>query len=391
MIISFRAGLMGLVAATMLVGCGKKSEEPAPAAKPAETASTAAPAAPPASNEEKVVNVYNWSDYIDPKMLEAFTKETGIKVNYDVFDSNEVLQTKLLAGHTGYDVVVPSASFLELQIKAGVFRKLDKSKLPNWKNLDPNILQRVALHDPGNQYAVNHMWGTDAIGYNIKKVTAIDPKAPLDSWNLIFDPKEAAKFKDCGISVLDAPDEIVGVTLAYLGKDPNSENLDDLKAAEDVLMKIRPYIRMIHSSQYIDSLANGDLCISLGWSGDILQAKARAKDAGQGVDIGLKVPKEGTIIWFDMYAIPADAPHPDNAHAFINFMMKPEVAAANSNFVHYANGNAASVALLDPAVHNDPGVYPPKEVMDKLFPNLARSAEYTRSLNRTWTRFTTGK
>ncbi len=205
----------------MLVGCGKKSEEPAPAAKPADTGSTAAePAAPPASKEEKVVNVYNWSDYIDPKMLEAFTKDTGIKVNYDVFDSNEVLQTKLLAGNTGYDVVVPSASFLELQIKAGVFQKLDKSKLPNWKYLDPNILQRVALHDPGNEHAVNHMWGTDAIGYNVKKIKAIDPKAPLDSWKLILDPKEAAKFKDCGISVLDAPDEIVGVTLAYLGKDP---------------------------------------------------------------------------------------------------------------------------------------------------------------------------
>jgi putrescine transport system substrate-binding protein len=386
MTISIRAGLMGLVAASMLVGCGKKPEAPAPAAEPAN-----APAAAPASTEEKVVNVYNWSDYIDPKTLEAFTKETGIKVNYDVFDSNEVLQTKLLAGNTGYDVVVPSASFLELQIKAGVFQKLDKSKLPNWTNLDPNILQRVALHDPGNQYAVNHMWGTDAIGYNVKKVQAIDPKAPVDSWKLIFDPKEAAKFKECGISVLDAPDEVVGVALAYLGKDPNSENLADLKAAEDLLMKVRPYIRMIHSSQYIDSLANGDICVSLGWSGDILQAKSRAKDAGQGIEIDLRVPKEGTIIWFDMYAIPADAPHPDNAHAFINFMMKPDVAAANSNFVHYANGNAASVALLDPAVHNDPGVYPPKEVMDKLFPNLARTAEFTRALNRTWTRFTTGK
>ncbi len=386
MTISIRAGLMGLVAATMLVGCGKKSEEPAPAAKPADSASAAAPA----SNEEKVVNVYNWSDYIDPKMLEAFTKETGIKVNYDVFDTNEVLQTKLLAGNTGYDVVVPSASFLELQIKAGVFQKLDKSKLPNWKNLDPNILQRVALHDPGNQYAVNHMWGTDAIGYNVKKVLAIDPKAPVDSWNLIFDPKQAAKFKDCGISVLDAPDEVVGVVLAYLGKDPNSEKPEDLKAAEDLLMKIRPYIRMIHSSQYIDSLANGDICISLGWSGDILMAKSRAQEAGQGVDIALSVPKEGTIIWFDMYAMPADAPHPDNAHAFINYMMRPEVAAANSNFIQYANGNAASVALLDPAVHNDPSIYPPKEVMDKLFPNLARSPEFTRQLNRTWTRFTTG-
>jgi putrescine transport system substrate-binding protein len=381
---TIRAGLVGLAAAFALVGCGKKPEQAQPATDAAK-----APAAAPA--EEKVVNVYNWSDYIDPKMLEQFTAETGIKVNYDVFDSNEVLQTKLLAGNTGYDVVVPSASFLETQIKAGVFRKLDKSKLPNWQHLDKGILDRVARHDPGNEYAVNHMWGTDAIGFNVKKVQAIDPKAPVDSWSLILDPKWAAKFKDCGISVLDAPDEVLGVVLAYLGKDPNSENLDDLKAAEEVLMKVRPYIRMIHSSQYIDSLANGDICVALGWSGDILQSKSRAAEAGQGVEIAMTVPKEGTIIWFDMYAIPADAPHPDNAHAFINYMMKPEVAAANSNFVHYATGNADAVALLDPAVRDDPGVYPPKEVMDKLFPNLARTPEFTRALNRTWTRFTTGK
>jgi len=383
--LTIRAGLVGLAATIALAGCGKKEEAPAAAAKAPAATTAAAPA------EEKVVNVYNWSDYIDPKMLEAFTKETGIKVNYDVFDNNEVLQTKLLAGNTGYDVVVPSASFLEIQIKAGVFRKLDRSKLPNWKYLDPNILQRLERHDPGNQYAVNHMWGTDGIGYNVKKVKAIDPKAPVDSWTLIFDPKWAAKFKDCGISVLDAPDEVVGVVLAYLGKDPNSENPDDLKLAEDRLMKIRPYIRMIHSSQYIDSLANGELCVVLGWSGDILMAKQRAIDAGQGVEIALSVPKDGTIIWFDNYAIPADAPHPDNAHAFINYMMRPEVAAANSNLVHYANGNAASVALLDPAVRDDPGVYPPPETMAKLFPNLARSPDFTRLLNRTWTRFTTGK
>ena len=388
MTITIRAGLMGLLAATMLIGCGKKAEETT--AGPADSASTAAPAGP-GSSEEKVVNVYNWSDYIDPKTLEDFTKETGIKVNYDVFDSNEVLQTKLLAGNTGYDVVVPSASFLELQIKAGVFQKLDRAKLPNWKNLDEGILQRVALHDPGNQYSVNHMWGTDAIGYNVKKVQAIDPQAPLNSWDMIFDPKVAAKFKDCGISVLDAPDEVIGVTLAYLGKDPNSEKAEDLKAAEELLMRIRPYIRMIHSSQYIDALANGEICLTLGWSGDILQSKSRAEEAKQGVEIGMSVPKQGTIIWFDMYAIPADAPHPDNAHAFINYMMRPEVAAANSNFVHYANGNAASVALLDPSVRDDPGVYPPKDTMDKLFPNLARSAEFTREMNRTWTRFTTGK
>jgi putrescine transport system substrate-binding protein len=384
--LTIRAGLAGLVAAVALAGCGKKQEQAAPAGDAAK-----APAAAAAPAEEKVVNVYNWSDYIDPAMLEKFTAETGIKVNYDVFDSNEVLQTKLLAGNTGYDVVVPSASFLEVQIKAGVFQKLDKSLLPNWSNLDADILQRVGRHDPGNEYSVNHMWGTDAIGFNVQKVKAIDPNAPVDSWSLILDPKIAAKFKDCGISVLDAPDEVVGVVLAFLGKDPNSENLDDLKAAEDVLMSIRPYVRMIHSSQYIDSLANGDICIAFGWSGDILQAKSRAEEAKQGVEIALSVPKDGTIIWFDMYAIPADAPHPKNAHAFINFMMKPEVAAANSNFVHYATGNAAALPLLDPAVRDDPGVYPPAETMAKLFPNLARSPEFTRALNRTWTRFTTGK
>ena len=380
--LTIRAGLVGLAAAIALAGCGKK-EEPAPAA------TAQAPAAAPA--EEKVVNVYNWSDYIDEEMLKAFTKETGIKVNYDVFDNNEVLQTKLLAGNTGYDVVVPSASFLELQIKAGVHQKLDRSKLPNWQYLDKNILERLARHDPGNQYAVNHMWGTDAIGYNIKKVQAIDPKAPLTSWKLLFDPAWASKFKDCGISILDAPDEVVGIVLAYLGKDPNSENLDDLKTAEALLMKIRPYIRTINSSEYINGLANGELCVVLGWSGDILIARDRAEEAKQGVEIGLSVPTDGTIIWFDSYAIPKDAPHPANAHAFINYMMKPEVAAANSNLVNYANGNAASLPLLDPSVRDDPGVYPPPETMAKLFPNLARSPEFTRELNRSWTRFMTGK
>ena len=378
-----RAGLVGLAAMAALAACGKKEE-----AAPAQEAA-GAPAA--ANTEEKVVNVYNWSDYIDPAMLEEFTRQTGIKVNYDVFDNNEVLQTKLLAGNTGYDVVVPSASFLELQIKAGVFQKLDRSLLPNWKNLDQNILDRVAKHDPGNQYAVNHLWGTDALGYNVQKAKQVAPDAPLDSWKVLFDPAWAAKFKDCGISVLDAPDEVIGVVLAYLGKDPNSENLDDLKLAEETLMKIRPYIKTINSSPYIDALANGDLCLVLGWSGDILQAKSRAEEAKQGVEIGMSVPSDGTIIWFDMYAIPADAPHPKNAHAFINFMMEPKVAAANSNFVHYANGNSASAPYLDPAVANDPGVYPPPEVMAKLFPNLARSQEFTRELNRTWTRFMTGK
>ena len=380
---SIRAGLAGLMMASALVACGqKKNEAPAEAAQ--------APAAA-ASAEEKVVNVYNWSDYIDPAVLEQFTAETGIKVNYDVFDSNEVLETKLLAGNTGYDVVVPTAAFMERQIKAGVFRKLDRSKLPNWSNLDPEILQRVALHDPGNEHSVNHMWGTTGIGYNEAKVKAIDPNAPVDSWNLVFDPKWAVKFKDCGISFLDAPSEVVSAILAWKGKDPNSQNPDDLKLAEDVLTSVRPYVRMIHSSNYIDALANGELCVAVGWSGDVLQARDRAAEAGQGIVVKYAVPKEGTIMWFDMYAIPADAPHPDNAHAFINFMMKPEVAAANSNFVNYASGNAAAVPLVNESVRNDPGVYPPPEVKAKLFPDLAESEEYTRLLNRAWTRFTTGE
>jgi putrescine transport system substrate-binding protein len=386
MTISIRAGLVSLVAATTLFGCGKKQEEAAPAG-----AASAPGAAAPVSSEEKVVNVFNWSDYIDPATLEQFTAETGIKVNYDVFDSNEVLETKLLAGNTGYDVVVPSASFLERQIKAGVFRTLDRTKLTNWDNLDTEVLQRVALHDPGNEHSVNHMWGTTGIGYNEGKVKAIDANAPVDSWSLVLDPKWAAKFKDCGISVLDAPSEIVGIALAYLGKDPNSQDEADLKLAEDLLLKVRPYIRMIHSSNYIDALANGEICVAVGWSGDVLQSRDRAEEAGQGNVIKYSVPKEGTIIWFDMYAVPNDAPHPDNAHAFINFMMRPEVAAANSNFINYANGNAASLEFIDESVRTDPGVFPSDEVKAKLFPDLAESAEFTRLLNRSWTRFTTGK
>jgi len=383
MSISIRAGLVGLLAASTLVACGKKPEQAA------STEAAQAPAAPAA--EEKVVNVYNWSDYIDPATVEQFTAETGIKVNYDVFDSNEVLETKLLAGKTGYDVVVPGAAFMERQIKAGVFRKLDRSLLTNWSNLDPEILERVALHDPGNEYSVNHMWGTTGIGYNVGKVKAIDPNAPVDSWNLILDPAQVAKYKDCGVSVLDAPTEMLKVVLAWKGKDPNSQDPADLQVAEDALMAIRPFVRMIHSSNYIDALANGEICLAVGWSGDVLQSRDRAAEAGQGVEVAFSVPKEGTIIWFDMYAIPADAPHPSNAHAFINFMMKPEVAAANSNFVNYATGNAASLPLVDESVRNDPGVYPPAEVKAKLFPDLAASDDFTRLVNRSWTRFTTGQ
>ncbi len=344
-----------------------------------------------AAQEEKVLHVFNWSDYIAEDTVPNFEKQTGIKVTYDVFDSNDVLETRLLAGNSGFDVVVPSASFLERQIKAGVFQKIDKSQIPNLKNMDPDIMNRVGLHDPNNEYSVPYLWGTTGIGYNEDKIKKILGEARPDSWNYIFDPKLAAKFKDCGISLLDAPDEILKTVLAWMGRDPNSQKEEDLKAAEAKLMPIRPFVRKIHSSQYIDDLANGDLCIAVGWSGDILQARDRADEAGQGVKIKYAIPKEGTIVWFDMLAIPADAKHPKNAHAFINYLMEPQVAANNSNFVNYANGNAASLPMVSDEVKNDPGIYPTPEVKAKLFPSLAYGEDFQRLMNRMWTKFQTGQ
>jgi putrescine transport system substrate-binding protein len=374
--------LMLVAALALVAACGKKSAE-APAGN----------AAPPpaAAGSEKVVNVYNWSDYIDKAVLEKFTAETGIKVNYDVYDGNETLETKLTTGNTGYDVVVPTASFVERQIKANLFRKLDRSKIPNWSNLDPDILARLAQHDPGNQYVVDYMWGTDGIGYDEKKVREIMPDAPVDSWKLVLDPKVASKFKSCGISVLDSPTDVVPVVLAYLGKDPTSESEADLELAMKTLMAVRPYFRMIHSSAYKDGLATGELCIAVGWSGDVYQAQTSAAESPQGPAIRYSIPKEGTIIWFDTLAIPIDAPHVDAAHEFINFLQRPDIAAANSNYLSYANGNAASLALVDDSIKNNPSIYPPPEVKAKLFPDVARPEAYTRVLNRAWTRFVTGQ
>jgi putrescine transport system substrate-binding protein len=373
-----RVALTATAVALALAACGKKEE-----AKPADQA--AAPA-----EEEKVLHVFNWSDYIAEDTIKNFEAQTGIKVTYDVFDSNDVLETRLLAGNSGFDVVVPSASFLERQIKAGVFQKLDKSQLPTLKNMDPDVMQRVALHDPGNEYSVDYFWGTTGIGYNEAKVKKILGDTPLDSWNFIFDPKQIAKFKDCGVSVLDASDEILKITLAWMGRDPNSQKEEDLKAAEEKLMAIRPFIRKIHSSQYIEDLANGDLCVAVGWSGDILQSRDRAVEAGQGTVVKYVIPKEGTIVWFDTLAVPADAKHPKNAHAFINYLMDPQVAANNSNFVNYANGNAASLPMVNDEVKNDPGIYPTPEVKAKLFPSLSYNEDFTRLMTRMWTKFTTG-
>jgi putrescine transport system substrate-binding protein len=381
---SLAAKLAGMsMAALLLAACSKKEEPAAPAA--------ASAVASAATDAEKVLNVYNWSDYIGPDTVKNFEAKYGIKVNYDVFDSNEVVETKLLAGNTGYDVVIPSAQFMERQIKAGVFQKLDKSLLKNTGNMDPEIMKRVALHDANNEHAVPYMWGTDGIGYNVDKVKQALPDAPLDSWALVFDPKYAAKFKDCGISILDAASDIRSLVLIYLGKDPNSTDANDLKLVEQQLMKIRPFVRKINSSQYIEDLANGDLCIAIGYSGDVLQSRDRAKDAGKGVTVAYSLPKEGSIIWFDMMAIPADAKHVKNAHLFMDYLMTPEVAAADSNAVHYPNGNLASEQFIKPEVKNDPSVFPSAEVKAKLSPELAVADDYNRLLTRTWTRFQTGK
>ena len=375
-----RVALLAAAAALALVGCGKKAAEP-----------TASQSGAPAE-EDKVLNVYNWSDYIAEDTVKNFEAKTGIKVTYDVFDSNEVLETRLLAGNSGFDVVVPSASFLERQIKAGLFQKLDKAQLQNLANMDPEIMQRVSLHDPSNDHAVPYMWGTTGIGYNEAKIKQIlGGDVALDSWRFIFEPDQLAKFKDCGVSVLDAPEEILKITLSYLGRDPNSEKPEDLKAAEEKLLSIRPYIRKIHSSQYIEDLARGDLCVAVGYSGDILQARDRAAEASNGLVVKYAIPKEGTVVWFDMLAIPAGAWHPRNALAFINYLMDPQVAAANSNAVNYANANTQALTYVKDEVKNDPGVYPSPEVKARLFPSLALTEDFNRLLTRMWTRFTTGQ
>ena len=370
--------------ALWLAACSKQEEAAAPAAE-------ASSAAAVAMDDEKVLNVYNWSDYIAEDTIPNFEAKYGIKVNYDVFDSNEVVETKLLAGSTGYDLVVPSSNFMARQLQAGVFQKLDKSLLPNLSNMDPAVMKTVAGYDPGNEHSVPYMIGPDVIGYNVEKIKSIMPDAPTDSWALLFDPKYAAKFKSCGISILDAPTDMRSLVLIYLGKDANSQSEEDLKAAEDVLMGIRPYVRKINSSQYIEDLANGDVCIAVGYSGDVLQSRDRADEAGNGVKVGISIPKEGTVVAFDMLVIPADAKHPKNAQLFMNYLMDPEVAAKNTNAVHYANGNLASEKFIDADVLSDPAVYPPAEVKARFSPELPVSDDYNRLLTRAWTRFQTGK
>lgn len=344
-----------------------------------------------AAAADREVRVYNWSDYIDESILEEFTKETGIKVVYDVFDSNEVLETKLLAGGTGYDVVVPTGPFLSRQIGAKVFRKLDKSKLPNLSNMWDDIATRSSIYDPGNEYSVNYMWGTTAIGYNEAKIKERMADAPVDSWDMVFKPEVIAKFKDCGIHILDAADDILPAALNYLKLDPNTKNPDDLKKAGELLESIRPNILKFHSSEYINALANGDICLAVGYSGDILQARSRAEEAKNGQVINFGLPKEGAQMWFDQMAIPADSKRTEEAHAFLNFMMKPDVIAKASNYVSYANGNKASQEFLDETIKGNPSIYPSEETMKRLFVKTSYDAKTQRVVTRLWTKVITGK
>jgi putrescine transport system substrate-binding protein len=339
----------------------------------------------------KALNLYIWSDYLAPNTLSDFEAQTGIKVHVAYYDANETLETKLLAGSSGFDIVVPTASYFERQIKAGVYKALDKSKLPNLKNMDPQLMSRVAQHDPDNAHGIIYMWGTNGIGYNAKMVHALLPDAPLDSWRLVLDPAVASKVAKCGISIVDSPAEMLRGVYSYLGKDPNSQSADDLALAEATLLKIRPYVRNINSSEYIEALANGDLCIAVGYNGDVMQARDRAHEANRGIDIDYVVPKEGSILWFDMMAIPADAPDADSAYAFMDYIMNPQVSADISNFKRYANANLASQPLVQAAVKDDPRIYPPAEMRQRLTVQTADSADQTRAITRMWQKFKTGQ
>ena len=345
-----------------------------------------------AQAQQKRVNFYNWSDYVDPAVVKDFSRETGIEVTYDTFDSNDLLETKLLAGKSGYDVVVPTAYFLERQIKAAVFQKLDKSKIPNLANVWPDIANRLAAYDPGNQYAVNYMWGTTGIGYNVRKVREIlgaDEK--IDSWELIFNPARLARFKDCGVHMLDSSDDIFPAALKYLGLDPNSKDPADLQKAADLVVTVRPLVRKFHSSEYLNALASGEVCLVLGWSGDIKQAQKRAAEAKNGIEIGYAIPKEGAQMFFDNLAIPKDARNVEAAHALIDYLQRPDIAARNTNYLSYANGNLASQKFIDKTILQDPAVYPDAATMQRLYTITAQDQKTLRLANRLWTRVKTGK
>ncbi len=344
------------------------------------------------ADEEKVLNVYNWSNYIAPGVIANFEKEFGIKVRYDNFDNNEIVHAKLVAGKTGYDVVVPSSYWAKLQADGGLLQKLDKSKLPNLKNLDPNFLAQLGRLDPGNQYMVNWLWGYTTIGINVDKVKAALGSTPMpdNAWDLFFKPEYISKLKSCGVSVLDSPTELIPAALHYLGKPAYSKNISDYQAVPALLKAIRPHVTLFSSSGYINDMANGSICMAFGYSGDINIAKNRAIEGETGQKIQTLTPKTGGVIFMDTMVIPADAPHPDNAHKWINYILRPEVHAALTNKVFYANPNLASRKLVAPHVANDPAVYPPEAAMAKMAQPEPLNNDIRRQMTRIYTSFKTG-
>ncbi|MCX7034876.1 MAG: extracellular solute-binding protein [Arenimonas sp.] len=369
-----------LLAAMLIAACGEK---------PASDAGTAANAEP---EQSKVLNIYNWSDYIGEKTIANFEAETGIKVTYDVMDSNETLETKVMTGNTGYDIVVPSLTFLARQIQADVYMPIDKTRLKNYGNLDPAMLALLAQNDTDNAHSVPYLWGTTGIGYNVAKVKeALGEDFPLDSWAMVFEPENLAKLKGCGVAILDTPSEIIPPVLQYLGEDPNSFDPAVIQKGVDRLQALRPSILYFHSSQFINDLANGDICVAVGWSGDIIQAKARAEEAAKGVEVAYVIPKEGAPMWFDMLAIPKDAKNVDNAYLFLDYVMRPEVMAEIQNYVAYASANQAALPLVDKAIIEDPGIYPLPETQAKLFTLAVLTPEVDRLFTRHWTTIKTGQ
>jgi putrescine transport system substrate-binding protein len=373
----------------LLTGCGQGGED---------TAATAGAAG--AAGTGRMVNVYNWSDYIAPDTVENFSRDTGIAVTYDTMDSNETLETKVMTGNSGYDIVVPSLTFLARQINAGVYLEIDKSRLANYGNLDPQFMALLAQNDPDNRYSIPYLWGTTGIGYNVARVREIlGEDAPTDSWALVFEPRYAEMLKGCGIALLDTPSEIIPPVLRYLGEDPNSFDPAVIQKAADRLMELRPNILYFHSSKFIDDLANGDICVAVGWSGDILQARDRAREAAAnrgegdrpGVEVAYYIPKEGAPMWFDMLAIPKDARNVDEAYAFLDYLLRPDVMAGIQNFVKYASANEAALPLVDAEVLQDPGIYPTEDVKAGLFTLAVLPPEVDRLFNRHWTRLKTGQ
>jgi putrescine transport system substrate-binding protein len=346
---------------------------------------------PPAAAEDPTVNVYNWSDYIGPDVIENFTKETGIKVNYDVYDANETVEAKLAAGHSGYDIVVPTfVPFVARGIQAGLYAEIDKSKLKNLGNLDPALLAAEAKFDPGNKYTIPWIAGTVGLGVNVRKVQALLPGVALDSLEVLLKPENAEKLKDCGITILDSPSDVVPVILHYLGKDTDSEKPEDLQAVTDLLLKIRPYIRKFDSSGYINDLANGDACLSLGYSTDVVIAGVRARDAKNGVEIHFYQPKEGTLEYIDSMAIPIDAPHPEAALKWIDYNLRPDMMAGTANAVNARTGVKEAAPLVRPDLLADPQTYPTPEIEKTLFTGPVASRDYDRQRSRAWTRVRSG-